>query len=198
MTPLSSSWAEHRAVLAAHQPFRDLECRRVAPDGTIRYLSVSGAPIFDEQGRFQGYQGVGRNITERKRIEEELRSRQEMLALAQQSARAVAFEWRIGDPVEGSTWPACVRVSDGAKALFGVAPGSFDGSYESWKKLVHPDDWPRCRQAIKIASETGERRRRNTAWCSPGAASRWLHAKGRMLLRRRGQAGAASRFRCTT
>ncbi|HKC44662.1 MAG TPA: PAS domain S-box protein [Burkholderiales bacterium] len=72
-TPLSCSWAEHQAVLAARQPFRDLEMRRVGEDGRTRYLSVSGAPIFDEQGRFKGYQGIGRNITERKRIEEELR-----------------------------------------------------------------------------------------------------------------------------
>ncbi len=73
MEPLSCSWAEHQAVLAARQPFRDLECRRIGPDGTVRYLSMSGAPVFDEGGRFKGYQGIGRNITERKRAEEKLR-----------------------------------------------------------------------------------------------------------------------------
>jgi PAS domain S-box-containing protein len=45
MTPLSCSWREHQAVLAAQQPFRDLECRRVGPDGTVRYLSISGAHL---------------------------------------------------------------------------------------------------------------------------------------------------------
>src|SRR5258708_298517 len=77
LTPLSCSWAEHQATLAARQPFRDLELSRVVPDGSVGYFSVSGAPMFDGQGRFKGYQGVGRHITERKRIEEELRSRQE-------------------------------------------------------------------------------------------------------------------------
>src|SRR5262249_16606700 len=72
MTPVSTSWLEHKAVLEARQPFRDLELRRVGPDGVVRYLSVSGAPIFDEHGRFKGYQGVGRDITERKRVEDEL------------------------------------------------------------------------------------------------------------------------------
>ena len=71
MWPLSGSWTEHMAVLAARQPFRDLECVRIGVDGTARYLSMSGAPIFDAQGRFKGYHGIGRNITERKRIEEE-------------------------------------------------------------------------------------------------------------------------------
>src|SRR5258706_284799 len=101
LTPLSCSWAEHQATLAARQPFRDLELSRVVPDGSVGYFSVSGAPMFDGQGRFKGYQGVGRHITERKRIEEELRSRQEMLELAQKSARAIAFEWRIGPGGEG-------------------------------------------------------------------------------------------------
>ena len=57
MEPLSCSWAEHQALLAARKLFRDLECRRVGPDGTVRYLSMSGAPVFDAQGRFRGYQG---------------------------------------------------------------------------------------------------------------------------------------------
>jgi len=72
MTPLTCSWAEHQVVLAARQPFRDLECRRLGPDGTVRYLSMSGAPIFDAQGRFRGYRGIGRNITARKLAEQAL------------------------------------------------------------------------------------------------------------------------------
>ena len=73
MAPLSCSWAEHQAVLEARQPFRDLEVRRVGPDGTIRYLSLSGAPMFDAQGEFRGYRGIGRNITARKQAEQALR-----------------------------------------------------------------------------------------------------------------------------
>src|SRR5499426_694598 len=75
------------------------------------------------------------DITERKRAEEELRARQEMLDLAQKAARAVAFEWRRGAPAATSGWPVSwtVRVSAELEGIFGVAPGSFDGSYESWK-----------------------------------------------------------------
>ena len=83
MTPLSSSWTEHQAVLAARQPFRDFETCRVGPDGTVRYLSISGAPIFDEQGRFKGYQGIGRNITERRQAEEEFKRLERQLRQAQ-------------------------------------------------------------------------------------------------------------------
>ena len=91
-TPLSCSWPEHQAVLAARQPFRDLETRRVGPDGRIHYLSVSGAPIFDEQGRFKGYRGIGRNITERKRIEDALRLSEERYALALEASEEGHFD----------------------------------------------------------------------------------------------------------
>ncbi len=54
-------------------PFRDFELARPRPDGGKRYWSVSGLPVFDETGRFVGYRGLGRHITERKRVEERLR-----------------------------------------------------------------------------------------------------------------------------
>ena len=63
-------WAAHRAQLERHEPFRDFEMHRVAPDGGTRWLSISGEPIFDAAGRFTGYRGVGTDITERKRAEE--------------------------------------------------------------------------------------------------------------------------------
>jgi PAS domain S-box-containing protein len=59
-----ADWAAHRAALAAHQPFHDLRVQRVDRDGRVRWRSTSGAPVFDAGGRFCGYRGVGRDITE--------------------------------------------------------------------------------------------------------------------------------------
>ena len=61
----------HWQVLEAHVPFRDVEYLRRGPAGDA-WLSASGVPIFDEAGRFQGYRGVGRNISDRKSVEAEL------------------------------------------------------------------------------------------------------------------------------
>jgi len=174
IVPLSSSWAEHQELLAARKPFRDFEYSRLAADGTTRYVSTSGTPIFDEKGEFRGYQGVARNITERKRVERELRSRQEMLEVAQKAARAVAFEWRV-DAGKGEN-----RWSPELEAMYGIPAGSHDGSYESWKKLVHPEDWPNVRAAIKTAQQTGDVDAEYRV-LHPGDAIRWLQAKGRMF-----------------
>ncbi|HXR57892.1 MAG TPA: PAS domain S-box protein, partial [Burkholderiales bacterium] len=73
ITPLGASWEAHRALLEAHQPFRDFEYMRAASDGSVRYVSASGEPMFDAEGRFLGYRGTARDITARKQGEEDLR-----------------------------------------------------------------------------------------------------------------------------
>ncbi|MFT3813169.1 MAG: EAL domain-containing protein [Acidovorax sp.] len=67
-----AQWRAHRTQLEAHEVFRDFELERAAPDGSSIWASVSGRPIFDAEGRFAGYHGVARNITERKRAEAEI------------------------------------------------------------------------------------------------------------------------------
>jgi PAS domain S-box-containing protein len=70
-------WARHRALLDARLPFNDFQMRRVNERGELIWLSASGVPIFDDAGRFRGYHGIGRNITERKRAEAALRDSEE-------------------------------------------------------------------------------------------------------------------------
>ena len=83
LEPDPEAWRKHRETLDAHLPFRDFELARPAPDGGKRYVSVSGLPVFDKSGRFIGYRGVGRHITDRKRAEEALRRSEAYLAEAQ-------------------------------------------------------------------------------------------------------------------
>ena len=71
--PDKSAWRVHRNALDAHLPFRDFELARPTLDGRKRFFSVSGLPVSDKMGRFIGYRGVARDITERKHIEEALR-----------------------------------------------------------------------------------------------------------------------------
>lgn len=67
----------HTRVLEARLPFRGLEFGRTRPDGGTQWLSISGEPFFDAHGRFLGYRGIGRDITQHKKTEEDLRARQD-------------------------------------------------------------------------------------------------------------------------
>jgi PAS domain S-box-containing protein len=66
-------WRTHRQQLEWRIAFRELEVRREDGTGAVRYLSLSGEPIFDERGRFRGYRGITRDITERKKAQALLR-----------------------------------------------------------------------------------------------------------------------------
>ncbi|MCK6452097.1 MAG: PAS domain S-box protein [Alphaproteobacteria bacterium] len=57
-------WRIHDETLIARKPLHDFRFQRVGPDGRLRHLSVSGVPVFDESGRFRGYRGTGRDITQ--------------------------------------------------------------------------------------------------------------------------------------
>jgi PAS domain S-box-containing protein len=50
-------------AMKARQPYRDFVYSRKAPDGEIRWFKLSGTPILDKGGVFQGYRGVGAEIT---------------------------------------------------------------------------------------------------------------------------------------
>ena len=70
----------HRADLAARRPFRDLHVRWRQPDGTMRHELVSGEPRVDAHGRFLGYWGVSRDISDRVADAEALRRSETMLS----------------------------------------------------------------------------------------------------------------------
>jgi PAS domain S-box-containing protein len=61
---VESERATLEANLAARKPFLDFVYSRAQPDGTQQYLMVSGEPMFDSSGRFTGYRGIGKDVTE--------------------------------------------------------------------------------------------------------------------------------------
>ncbi len=57
-------------LMLRREPFRDFEYCRRGPTGD-HWLRISGKPVFDEAGRFLGYRGTGRDVTELRRVEAE-------------------------------------------------------------------------------------------------------------------------------
>jgi len=68
----AAQWAAHRAQLEAHETFRDFQVQRRRADGSLMWASISGSPIFDADGRFTGYRGIGRDISARRRDEDKI------------------------------------------------------------------------------------------------------------------------------
>ncbi|MDP9082378.1 MAG: EAL domain-containing protein [Pseudomonadota bacterium] len=69
----NADWTLHRATVEARKPFYDVQLQPFRHDGSIVHVSVSGEAKFDARGKFLGYRGVGKDITERVKDAEALR-----------------------------------------------------------------------------------------------------------------------------
>ena len=72
--PDEAGWKAHRDQLDAHLPFRNFEIARPRANGQVHHISVSGDPVFDANGTFTGYQGIGTDVTAQKAAESQIRS----------------------------------------------------------------------------------------------------------------------------
>jgi diguanylate cyclase (GGDEF)-like protein/PAS domain S-box-containing protein len=113
LDPADDYWEHNRRSLERHESFRDFEIQRPAADGRSIWLSLSGEPVFDDDGGFMGYHGVGRNITAQKRGEQLLRL-EHAVARALAQAGGVADGLRAGlraiCDIEGWDYGRCFRV----------------------------------------------------------------------------------------
>jgi PAS domain S-box-containing protein len=69
------------SFISTQRPFTRLEKTLIHKEGYRVVLETSGTPVFDSQGFLQNYHGIARDITERKRIEEELLKTQKLESL---------------------------------------------------------------------------------------------------------------------
>jgi diguanylate cyclase (GGDEF)-like protein/PAS domain S-box-containing protein len=63
--PGDRRWEEVQQTLAERKPFRDLQVFRHRRHGGVTWYAISGEPVTDDDGRFAGYRGIGRDITDR-------------------------------------------------------------------------------------------------------------------------------------
>jgi PAS domain S-box-containing protein len=65
-----AEYAVFKANIEARRPFIDFVYSRTRSDGSQQYLMVSGEPMFDASGRFTGYRGIGKDVTDSMRSKE--------------------------------------------------------------------------------------------------------------------------------
>jgi PAS domain S-box-containing protein len=56
----------------AGKEIKDFHTKRIRKDGALIDISITVAPIFNDKGRVTGLSGISRDVTEQKRIEEQL------------------------------------------------------------------------------------------------------------------------------
>ena len=66
-----------RGIVKSRKPFKTLENINLHKKGQQITLETSGVPVFDAGGKFSGYRGIDRDITDRKETERSLRESEE-------------------------------------------------------------------------------------------------------------------------
>lgn len=104
-------------------------------------LSVSSVNI---QGEWHAV-GIARDISERVETEEKLRHKERGLAEAQRLAHL--GNWELDIVNNRLSW------SDEVYRIFEIKPEKFDGNYESFVNVIHPDDRERVNRAYTESLE---------------------------------------------
>ena len=138
--PANRVLAYHRAAMAGEpQAFQD-EFRG-------RWYEVFVEQLKDENECVAGCIAAAFDVTEQRSTQERLTRSEALLAQAQRMAHIGSFEWSVES--NAVTW------SDELYRIYGLVPGQFAGTYETFLEHVHPDDLEHTKGAIFDALRKG-------------------------------------------
>jgi len=139
----------HRHIMATGQSIR-IEELGFKPDGEKQYFSVLKTPVFDSVGKIVGSQGILFDITDLKRIEEEVRrlnaeleqrvqDRTRELALSEERMR-LFFEHKLVGSAITSPEKGWLQVNDKLCQMLGYSREEL--TRLNWAELTYPADLP--------------------------------------------------------
>ncbi len=99
-------------------------------DGSIIYVDLSSSVLTIQGGLYQ--LGIFRDVTERKKVESDLRRSRERLELAMEAGGQGYWDWNLKEDK--------LFFSDRYYTMLGYEPGELPMKIETWGSLLHPED----------------------------------------------------------
>jgi len=157
-----------KARLYAVAPLLAPECR------AIGVLAVADrAPRTLTNAQVEGLAALSRQVMTQLEVQRQtgiLLESEERLRLALDAAHMGTFDW---DMVTGRiTW------SRGHEEIWGLASGTFGGTYESFAERVHPDDLGPLNSAVERSRAEGTTYEHEYRVVWPDGTVRWVHGRG--------------------
>jgi PAS domain S-box-containing protein len=171
VTPAPQTEAPAAEILAAIQAGRswsgEMVLRRA--DGTTFFAQVTDTPVFDAAGELVGIIGISEDVSERRWAEQALRRSEQRLRLALAGGGLGIWEWDRATGV--------VRWDAQMDALFGIEPGTFDGTYGGYLAMTHPDDRERVATVLEsFAIDEDHDVEHRVVW--PDGSVHWIQGRG--------------------
>ena len=117
--------------------------------------------------------GVIRDLPHERRDRPPSGSEHSKASLAADAAELGTWEWDLSSG--RVTWDERLEV------MYGFAPGAFDGTYETYQQVLHPEDRSSVRNAIRHALETTSGHHVQHRIVRPDGTIRWIEGWGRVL-----------------
>ncbi len=141
-------------------------------DGSTFPIEISAYAVVVEGKRF--YQSIGRDITDRKRAEEEMRESNKKLSTIINNLRGVVFRCNNDEH-----W-TMKYISDGIYELAGYLPGEFiDNKVRTYKSVIDPEDAERVWTGVHEALETGYLYTIEYRIITSSGTKKWVWERGR-------------------
>lgn len=115
-------------------------------EGNVVWLHHSIIPVFSDDGTIDFITIVSADITEYKKMTEEILHQQNELELTLEATSDAIWSWDFKDNQ--------LFFSPSYYTMLGYEPNEFPATYENWVKLIHPDD-------VEHALATAERYLKN-------------------------------------
>ncbi|MFL5815184.1 MAG: ATP-binding protein [Bdellovibrionia bacterium] len=148
---------------------REMENEVVTLDGERRLISWRNTVLRDAMGKVTGVLSSGEDITEKKRITDEIRETQANLLKAQELAHIGA--WTRSIDTDEVIWSPQVF------KIFGLKPGEFQVTLESLLSLVHREDRERVQDVIIESGKTSTDFSLDYRILMPDGSIRWVSSK---------------------
>jgi PAS domain S-box-containing protein len=148
-------------------------------DGRLRGVSVVDRAVLDDDGRVVAVVGESEDVSARHRLESELRASRDELRLALAAGRLGTLRWHRDT--------GRVTLDATAEALLALEPGSFDGTFDAWAAMLHPEDRDRVVTMLARAVETrgGYDLEYRVVW--PDGSVHWLEGRGQVTVDENGR-----------
>ncbi len=93
----SEKWRDHFARLERREPFANFEYATRTKEGSFKYISLSGLPVFGADEAFLGYRGTGSDVTEQRQAEDARRESEEKYRSVFERTDVALSQVRISD-----------------------------------------------------------------------------------------------------